>query len=105
MLAVRALAADAIDAARGGEGPCLVEAKTYRHKGHSKLDPGRYRAKEEVEQWLARDPLTVLGAQLAPDVVERVDAAVVTEMEQVVADALAAAPARSLAGVSAYCER
>jgi 2-oxoisovalerate dehydrogenase E1 component len=43
--------------ARDGEGPALVEALTYRHGGHSRADPGKYRPDEEVKEWLARDPI------------------------------------------------
>ena len=42
---------------RRGEGPVLVEAKTYRWKGHSKSDAQVYRSKEEVKEWIARDPI------------------------------------------------
>jgi acetoin:2,6-dichlorophenolindophenol oxidoreductase subunit alpha len=43
--------------ARAGDGPSLVEAVTYRHGGHSRADPGKYRPPEEVAEWLGRDPL------------------------------------------------
>ena len=44
--------------ARGrGEGPTLIEAKTYRTRGHSKFDRNRYRTAEEIEEWKARDPI------------------------------------------------
>ena len=46
-----------IGRARDGGGPSLVEAITYRHGGHSRADPGKYRPAEEVREWLARDPL------------------------------------------------
>jgi pyruvate dehydrogenase E1 component alpha subunit len=55
--AVRTVAADAIARARAGEGPSLIEAKTYRHRGHSRNDPARYRPDGELEAWLERDPL------------------------------------------------
>jgi pyruvate dehydrogenase E1 component alpha subunit len=35
----------------------LIECKTYRHKGHSRFDPATYRPKEEVEEWMKRDPI------------------------------------------------
>ena len=54
----------ALDQARRGGGPTLIEAKTYRHGGHSRADPGKYRPDEEVESWLARDPLTLYRARL-----------------------------------------
>jgi acetoin:2,6-dichlorophenolindophenol oxidoreductase subunit alpha len=47
----------AIARARDGGGPALIEALTYRHGGHSRADPGKYRPAEEVKEWLARDPL------------------------------------------------
>ena len=43
--------------ARDGDGPSLVEAKTYRHGGHSRADPAKYRPEDEVKAWLARDPI------------------------------------------------
>jgi pyruvate dehydrogenase E1 component alpha subunit len=48
----------ALDLARRGGGPSLIEAETYRHGGHSRADPGKYRPDEEVKAWLAKDPLT-----------------------------------------------
>ena len=50
--------------ARAGEGPTVIEALTYRQYGHSRADPAKYRPKEEVEAWMARDPLTVLAERL-----------------------------------------
>ncbi len=50
-------AAGAFARARAGDGPSLIEAKTYRHGGHSRADPGKYRPDEEVAAWLERDPL------------------------------------------------
>ncbi|MEE8600601.1 thiamine pyrophosphate-dependent dehydrogenase E1 component subunit alpha [Euzebya tangerina] len=55
--AVYDVARRAVDRARAGAGPSLVEAKTYRHGGHSRADPGDYRPQEEVDTWLARDPM------------------------------------------------
>ena len=50
-------ALEAITAAREGGGPALIEALTYRHGGHSRADPGKYRPDDEVARWLARDPV------------------------------------------------
>jgi pyruvate dehydrogenase E1 component alpha subunit len=55
--AVYAAAAAAFARARAGEGPSLIEALTYRHGGHSRADPGKYRPDEEVAAWKARDPI------------------------------------------------
>jgi len=55
--AVHAVAASAIDRAREGGGPSLIEAITYRHGGHSRADPGKYRPADEVAEWLAKDPI------------------------------------------------
>jgi len=55
---------EAVERARRGQGPTLVECKTYRHKGHSRSDPARYRPAGELERWLARDPILVLGRRL-----------------------------------------
>jgi acetoin:2,6-dichlorophenolindophenol oxidoreductase subunit alpha len=55
--AVWVVATEAIRRARAGEGPSLIEALTYRHGGHSRADPGKYRPDEEVKAWMARDPL------------------------------------------------
>lgn len=55
----------AITRARGGEGPTLIEAKTYRHRGHSKSDRNRYRTREEIEDWMSnRDPITLFENEL-----------------------------------------
>jgi acetoin:2,6-dichlorophenolindophenol oxidoreductase subunit alpha len=59
VVVVAAAAARAVDRARSGQGPTVIEAKTYRHFGHSRTDPAAYRPAEEVEEWLARDPLVV----------------------------------------------
>jgi len=57
--------AAAIERARAGDGPTLIEAKTYRFRGHSRTDPGRYRPEGELERWKERDPIDLLGAELA----------------------------------------
>ncbi|WP_042408366.1 thiamine pyrophosphate-dependent dehydrogenase E1 component subunit alpha [Streptacidiphilus carbonis] len=56
--AVYGVARAALERARTGGGPSLVEALTYRHGGHSRADPGKYRPAREVEEWLARDPVS-----------------------------------------------
>ncbi|RUT82437.1 MULTISPECIES: thiamine pyrophosphate-dependent dehydrogenase E1 component subunit alpha [unclassified Mesorhizobium] len=55
----------AIARARAGEGPTLIESKTYRHRGHSKSDRNRYRTKEEIEDWMSnRDPIILFESEL-----------------------------------------
>ena len=61
---VFAVAKSAIERARAGDGPSLVEAVTYRHGGHSRADPGTYRPDDEVAAWKARDPLPTYRARL-----------------------------------------
>jgi pyruvate dehydrogenase E1 component alpha subunit len=57
VLAVHAVAGEAIQRARHGDGPTLIECKTYRYRGHSRMENPNYRTKEEVAQWKERDPL------------------------------------------------
>ena len=62
--AVYLAAAEALALARGGGGPSLLEAITYRHGGHSRADPGTYRPQEELEAWLDRDPIVMYHQRL-----------------------------------------
>jgi acetoin:2,6-dichlorophenolindophenol oxidoreductase subunit alpha len=59
VLEVHAAASAAAARARAGEGPTLIEALTYRQRGHSRSDPGKYRPEEEVAHWLSRDPIVL----------------------------------------------
>ena len=54
----------ATERARRGEGPAFIECKTYRHRGHSRSDPAKYRPAGELESWLKRDPIAQCEAQL-----------------------------------------
>ena len=54
---VYAAAVSALARARRGDGPSLIEALTYRHGGHSRADPGKYRPEEEIQRWMLKDPL------------------------------------------------
>jgi len=54
----------ALARARRGDGPSLIEAQTYRHGGHSRADPGKYRPAEELEAWLRKDPIPMYRARL-----------------------------------------
>ena len=64
VLAVRSAAQEAVLRARAGEGPTLIEALTYRFRGHSLADPDEMRSKEEKEFWFSRDPIKKLAAYL-----------------------------------------
>jgi pyruvate dehydrogenase E1 component alpha subunit len=57
----------AADRARAGEGPSLIELKTYRYRGHSRTDPAAYRPEGELEQWMQRDPINLLAAMMKAD--------------------------------------
>jgi TPP-dependent pyruvate/acetoin dehydrogenase alpha subunit len=65
--AVYAAVQDAVSRARAGHGPTLIEAKTYRYKGHSRTDPAAYRPPGELDQWLARDPINILANRMQGD--------------------------------------
>ena len=62
--AVYEVAASAVQRARVGAGPSLIEAKTYRHGGHSRADPGKYRPDDELAEWMAKDPLPMYRSRL-----------------------------------------
>lgn len=85
----------AVERARGGGGPTLLEMRTYRHYGHSKSDPATYRPDGELEQWLERDPLKLARARLLAEGVSEqeivaTEESVSAELERAVANALAA---------------
>lgn len=62
--AVYTVASNAVEKARRGMGPALIEAVTYRHGGHSRADPGKYRPAGEVEAWMGRDPIPMYHQRL-----------------------------------------
>ena len=83
-------AGEAINQARAGQGPILLEARTYRFFGHFVGDPQPYRTKEEVEEWKKRDPILlfrqrVIGeGKIAATELDAIDAAIKKEMEAAV---------------------
>jgi 2-oxoisovalerate dehydrogenase E1 component len=86
VLAVREAVSRAIERARRGEGPSLIECQTYRWYGHSRSDPRTYRTKEEEAAWKARDPIPTFAARLVESGVctqEEIDA-----LEERVEDAI-----------------
>jgi acetoin:2,6-dichlorophenolindophenol oxidoreductase subunit alpha len=96
LLAVHEAARGGVERARSGAGPTLLECHTYRHYGHSKSDPAAYRPKDEVDRWLARDPLDIVRDRLAKLGVEdpNLDAAAERAQEQMrrASEAALAAP-------------
>ena len=77
----------AVSRARTGEGPSLIEAVTYRHGGHSRADPGKYRPEAEVAEWLAKDPIPryrerLLGDGVEVSVLDRIDTDARAEVAQ-----------------------
>ena len=74
----------AVERARKGEGPTLIECKTYRWQGHHVGDPGEYRAPEELAAWKAREPLVVLQEKglLSDGEIEEIRASVKKEIAQ-----------------------
>src|SRR5581483_7578393 len=54
----------AYDKARAGKGPSLIECLTYRHSGHSRADPAKYRPEGELDRWKQRDPIKIYTERL-----------------------------------------
>lgn len=67
ILAVYAAAREAVERARAGGGPTLIEARTYRWKGHSRVDTERYRTRDEVKEWRERCPIRRLRDAMLAD--------------------------------------
>jgi pyruvate dehydrogenase E1 component alpha subunit len=90
VLAVFEASQKAVNIARKGGGPTLIECKTYRHKGHSRVDPARYRPREEVDEWMAKDPLKLFRARLVKErtaseqELQEIEVAVADEIEEAV---------------------
>jgi pyruvate dehydrogenase E1 component alpha subunit len=90
VLDVERCVAAALEKAREQREPQLVEAVTYRYRGHSMADPEEYRTKDEVEDWRTRDPLTTFPARLVSegvldgDDVERLDAEAMKTVDEAV---------------------
>jgi pyruvate dehydrogenase E1 component alpha subunit len=90
VLAVEEATRAAIEEVRNGEGPRLLELRTYRFRGHSMADPELYREKAEVEEWKKRDPIPAFQDRLfelellSPEDVERIEASIATELDDAV---------------------
>jgi len=91
VLAVQEAIGEAVDRARKGGGPTLIECKTYRFGGHFTGDPQNYRTKEEVAEWLKKDPIPAFRAKLikmgvltdadAEDIQQEIDAEIAGAVE------------------------
>jgi acetoin:2,6-dichlorophenolindophenol oxidoreductase subunit alpha len=80
--------------ARAGEGPSLIECLTYRHSGHSRADPAKYRPEGELEKWKQRDPIKIYRERLLQfGIKEKVIADIDAEVRKVVDDATEACKA------------
>lgn len=107
LAAVMAAVTTAVDRARAGDGPTLIEMKTYRYAGHSRSDPATYRPAGELDQWLLRDPITLHAQKLIADglatqaELDAMDVEVVASIQRAVEDAKAS-PAAEIADMFAH---
>jgi pyruvate dehydrogenase E1 component alpha subunit len=104
---VHRVTVEAVERARRGEGPTLLEMKTYRYRGHSRSDPAKYRPDGELDAWKARDPIEILGRRLAEEGLLSADdqAAIRSETQAAIdaaADRAAAAPYPTLEETERY---
>jgi acetoin:2,6-dichlorophenolindophenol oxidoreductase subunit alpha len=90
-------AVEYMNRARKGGGPALIEAMTYRHSGHSRADPAKYRPEGELEKWLERDPLKIYRERLlklgvADATLKDIEADTLGKVDEATATAKASAP-------------
>lgn len=86
VMAVYETTMQAVQRARSGEGPSLIEAATYRHRGHSKSDKQLYRTRTEVEEWIQKDPLRRFRQHLLAEGILREEES--QELEQAAKEAI-----------------
>ena len=90
VLAVEAAAREAAAFVRSGNGPFLLELRTYRFRAHSMSDPDLYRSKDEIAEWKKRDPIVLFenrlreSGMLTDQILARVEAEVAAEIGQAV---------------------
>ncbi|MFN8545670.1 MAG: pyruvate dehydrogenase (acetyl-transferring) E1 component subunit alpha [Candidatus Binatia bacterium] len=90
VLEMRDVVHHAVDRARKDHVPVFVEAKTYRFRGHSMSDPAKYRTRDEVQKWMERDPIGILGQRMeklgiaSADDLQGIDDAVRAEVQDAV---------------------
>lgn len=88
--AVHAEAGKAIERARNGQGPTLIECKTYRYRGHSRFENPNYRTKKELNEWLQKDPIELLSGYLEAelgftgDELKEIEQQIMSEIEEAV---------------------
>jgi len=92
-----ATARSALELARDKGGPSLIEAQTYRHGGHSRADPGKYRPDDELKEWLGRDPIVIYRQRLADNhvdeaVLDQVDKSELQAVDEATEEAINGAP-------------
>ena len=81
---------EAVERARSGQGPTLIECKTYRYRGHSRFEDPVYRTKEELHEWMKRDPIESFGRYLkaefdvGPDEINAIEDEVRAELDEAV---------------------
>ena len=102
--AVRKGVKEAVERARSGGGPTLIEAKTYRFAGHSRADQGLYRPEGELEEWRKRDPIKVTEDSLVARGVLTLEniASIKSDMKRIIQEVIAtcnAAPEPALAAM------
>jgi pyruvate dehydrogenase E1 component alpha subunit len=86
--AVYRVAQTAFDKARSGQGPSLIECKTYRYSGHSRADPAKYRPEGELDHWKKRDPILIYRERLKQfGIGDSVIAKIETEVNQEIDEA------------------
>jgi pyruvate dehydrogenase E1 component alpha subunit len=91
IVAVRGALVEAVAKARDAREPSLVEARTYRYRGHSMSDPGKYRSREDVEEYRKRDPIAGLRGRMSDEglLTEAEWAAIGARVDSKVEDAVA----------------
>jgi pyruvate dehydrogenase E1 component alpha subunit len=104
------VAVSAYAKARAGDGPSLIECMTYRHSGHSRADPAKYRPEGELEKWKERDPINIYRARLkqfglGDDVIARIDSDVKRRVDEATEKCKAAPPpSRDLLTTDVYAD-
>src|ERR1700758_2315025 len=100
----------AYEKARAGEGPSLIECLTYRHSGHSRADPAKYRPEGELERWKARDPIKIYRERLrqfgiGEETIAKIDTDVKQQVDQATEECKAAPmPALDILTTDVYAD-